>query len=134
MALSLNFFVGCGDETPSSSVKKEKLAPTEDLLAYDRYSPESYLKPFWYTREVYNETLMFVGDNDEAKLLYEADEILSVTDYGLKKAYAEGVDWTYENGVFRRTKIQRFRSGQSTNIIALRRTRIISVWIKAKFR
>lgn len=76
MALSLNFFVGCGDETPSSSVKKEKLAPTEDLLAYDRYSPESYLKPFWYTREVYNETLMFVGDNDEAKLLYEADEIL----------------------------------------------------------
>ena len=91
---------GCsGNQAPPA----KKLAPPEDLMEYGSYSLETWLKPFWYTREIYNETLMFVGENDQAALLYEADQILSVLSYGLDRAFSEGKDYVYENGVFRRT-------------------------------
>ena len=83
--------------------EKKNLAPVEDLTAFGEYSPETWLKPFWYTREVYNETLMFVGEDDEARLLYDADDIIAVLSYGLDMRYEKDRDYTYENGVFKRT-------------------------------
>ena len=92
----------CGNGSSSDTTKK-KLAPVEDLVDYSTYSLKTWLKPLWYTREVYNETVMFVGENDCAELLYDAEDIISVTSYGLDTEYKKGVDYTYENGVLSRT-------------------------------
>lgn len=94
--------LGCAGEVEPPKGEKN-LAPAEMILPYAQYSAETYLKPFWYTREIYHETVMFVGEDDEARLLYDADEILSVLNYGLNVSYEEGSDWTYRNGIFKRT-------------------------------
>ena len=94
----------CTGGGSSSDTPKKKLAPIEDLADYSAYSLKTWLKPFWYTREVYNETVMFVGENDEAKLLYDAEDIISVTSYGLDVEYKKGEDYKYENGILSRTE------------------------------
>ena len=43
-----------------------------------------------------NETVMFMGTDDAAPLMYKADRILSVTSFDLKTEYKEGVDWTFD--------------------------------------
>ena len=43
-----------------------------------------------------NETVLFMGTDDAAPLMYKADEILSVTSFDLKTEYKEGVDWTFD--------------------------------------
>ena len=103
ICLAAVMLAGCGGGGTTGSTEKKNLAPAEDLLDFTRYSQEAWLKPLWYTREVYNETVMFVGADDEAKLLYDAEDIIAVSSYGLDKRYEEGKDWSYENGIFRRT-------------------------------
>lgn len=99
LALSMLFcFTGCG----SSKQDQKNLPPLGEIMDYTRFSPEVYLKPFWYTREIYNETVMFVGQNDTAKLLYEPEQILSVLEYGLQSSYEEGKDYIVEKGSIRR--------------------------------
>ena len=88
----------CREEKP-----KNNLAPEADLMPYTEYHLDTYLRPFWYTREIYNETVLFVGAEDEAPLLYDASEILSVRNFGLDIEYEEGVDWVYEDGMLKRT-------------------------------
>lgn len=83
--------------------KKTDLPPAEDIMDFTKYSQSVYLKPFWYTREIYNETVMFVGENDSAKLMYEPEQILAVTNYGLSTMYVENKDYEIENGVIKRT-------------------------------
>lgn len=61
------------------------------------------LQPFWNTREVYNETFMFIGKEGEAKLLYSPSEILSIKDYRLSKTYVNGVDFVIKNNIIKRT-------------------------------
>ena len=100
---AIALIAGCGGGKDMSLNEKKNLAPVEDLTAFGEYSPETWLKPFWYTREVYNETLMFVGEDDEARLLYDADDIIAVLSYGLDMRYEKDRDYTYENGVFKRT-------------------------------
>ena len=108
MVLALTSLAGCKQSGNASSSSIEEapasLAPKDELMDYDEYTMEAYLKPYWYTREVYNETIMFVGAEDEARLMYDASEIISVRNYYLDTEYYEGIDWTYENGVFRRTE------------------------------
>ncbi|MBO7684070.1 MAG: SGNH/GDSL hydrolase family protein [Kiritimatiellae bacterium] len=43
-----------------------------------------------------NETVLFMGTDDAAPLMYKADRILSVTSFDLKTNYVEGVDWTFD--------------------------------------
>lgn len=43
-----------------------------------------------------NETVLFMGTDDAAPLMYKADEIISVTSFDLKTNYLEGVDWTFD--------------------------------------
>ncbi|MBE5742984.1 MAG: hypothetical protein E7360_06710 [Clostridiales bacterium] len=53
------------------------------------------MKPIWEEEIVYNETVMFVGREDEAPLLYPATEIISVRSYDLKTEYIRGIDYEY---------------------------------------
>lgn len=61
------------------------------------------LQPFWNTREVYNETFMFIGQEGECELLYAPSEILSIKDYRLKQTYIKGVDFEINGNVIKRT-------------------------------
>ena len=56
---------------------------------YDMYDLETYMLPIWEGRVVHNETVMFVGMEDEASLLFEAEEIVSVRSYDLKTEYKQ---------------------------------------------
>ncbi len=51
------------------------------------------LAPLWQGTEVYRESVMFVGKNDRASLLYPPKKILSVTSYGGDITYVEGEDF-----------------------------------------
>ena len=106
-ALMFCSFTACaGPDVPDDKGKTEnaKLAVAEQqLLEYTRYNRETYLKPVWNTREIYNETVMFVGENDSASLIYRPSEIISVRNYGLNVEYKENQDYVLENGKIKRT-------------------------------
>ncbi|MBQ7830959.1 MAG: SGNH/GDSL hydrolase family protein, partial [Clostridia bacterium] len=80
------------DDEEESSVEEE----LEELETYDEYDLDVYMKPIWQGSVVYNETVMFVGQNNKAPLLYKATEIVSVRSYGLETEYEEGVDYTFD--------------------------------------
>lgn len=61
---------------------------------------KDYLKPFWKSARIVNETLMFVGKDDEGVLLFEPKRILSVKDYRLEKEYVENVDYKIDGKKF----------------------------------
>lgn len=72
------------------------------LMEYDRYTLGAYMTPVWEGDIVYNETLMFVenedGSLDPAPLLYELEEIISLRSFDLLTEYESGIDYTVENG------------------------------------
>jgi hypothetical protein len=67
------------------------------ILTYDSYNLNAYMTPFWNTKIVYNETLMFVGKDDKAPLMFLAEEIISVRSYDLETEYVLGIDYTIED-------------------------------------
>ncbi|MBQ7379241.1 MAG: SGNH/GDSL hydrolase family protein [Clostridia bacterium] len=73
-------------------------APIGDILKYDTFDLNTYMAPVWDGRVVYNETVMFVGMDDKASLLYTPDEILSVRSYDLKTVYEQGKDYDVVDG------------------------------------
>ena len=83
------------EETTEEQTEPEK---PEELLAYDTYYLDTYMKPIWKGKYMYNETVMFVGMDDKASLLYTPDEILSVTSYDLKTVYEQGKDYDVVDG------------------------------------
>lgn len=97
------------EESSSSSVEESSSEDSqtseeeEELRVYDEFNLETYLSPYWDNTVMYNETVMFVGANDEAPLLYAPTEIVSVRNYGLNIEYVEGVDYVVENGKIKRT-------------------------------
>lgn len=61
----------------------------------DGYDIKTGMIPIWQTRNVYFETVTFIGKNDlKAKLFYTPTRILSVYNYALNTEYTEGVDYT----------------------------------------
>ena len=90
------------ESTDSSSIM-DSGEEEEALRDYDSYNLNTYLVPYWDTKIMYNETVMFVGADDEAPLLYTPTEIVSVRNYGLNIEYTEGVDYVVENGKIKRT-------------------------------
>ena len=101
MACSMVACGGGGDGSTSSM--DSGVDSMEELRDYDQFDLNTYLTPFWKNKVVYNETVMFVGANDEAKLLYTPTEIVSVRNYGLNIQYTQGVDYVIENGKIKRT-------------------------------
>lgn len=93
-----------GESSTNTDAQTETETETEEnteevvIKTYDRYDLLSYMTPYWSGRVVHNETVMFVGKQDKAKLLYTADEIISVRSYDLKTEYIKGVDYDYVDG------------------------------------
>lgn len=80
---------------PHSKVKHE---PIVDL--------DQYMKPFWNSDTIYNETVLLYAANGkpaDGKLLYTPDHILSVKSYDLKNKYAEGSDYTIAGNIITRS-------------------------------
>ena len=91
--------VACGqsnvDEEGNLTQKNDGLV---NIGVYNMYDLETYMTPLWDGRVVHNETVMFLGMDDKATLLYDADEILSVRSYDLKTEYVKGIDYDYVDG------------------------------------
>lgn len=91
-------------EKENSKEQETETTDPEDEEVKRSYDLYEYLKPIWDTDTVYNETFMFLGEEDEAPFLYEPIEILGVKNYCLDKEYIEGKDYTVENGKLKRLK------------------------------
>lgn len=91
--------VACGQ---SNADEEGNLTQKNDgpvnIGVYDMYDLETYMMPIWDGRVVHNETVMFLGMDDKATLLYDADEIISVRSYDLKTEYQQGIDYDYVDG------------------------------------
>ena len=74
-------------------------------MELNRFDLDTYLYPFWKSKEIYHETLTFVGEEDEAPLLYPATDIICVRNFGLDIVYEEGKDFLLtKNGKIKRLK------------------------------
>lgn len=94
---------GCGEP----AAKKLALPEEEEFMqttVWNDAMMTAYLKPYWYTREIYNETVVFVGEEGEASFMYTPIEVDSVRNYSLDKKYKEGVDYAIEGNKIRRLK------------------------------
>lgn len=109
--------VGCGEAKTNASSNtsegveegnKELVLPeVKDFMSLTTWNDdmfEAYIKPFWYTREVYNETLVFVGEEGVASLMYEPFEVDSVRSYDLLTNYVDGKDYVIEGRTIKRVK------------------------------
>lgn len=67
------------------------------------YDLETAVRPIWTTRNVYNETVSFIGKDDVATLMYTPTKIHKVYDYYLQREYTEGVDYVVEDNKIRLT-------------------------------
>ena len=67
------------------------------------YVLKTAVRPIWTTRNVYNETVSFIGKDDVATLMYTPTKIHKVYDYYLQKEYVEGVDYVVEGNKIRLT-------------------------------
>ena len=95
LAFTLLTLPACGQESEQSS--QSDITPPSELLKYDEFVLETYLKPIWLGDTVYNETIMFVGATDTQRLLYPATEIISVRSYDLKTQYKQGTDYEFDS-------------------------------------
>lgn len=68
---------------------------------------DQYLKPFWKSDTIYNETVLLYSKDGKAadgKLLYNPDKILSVKKFDLQTVYKEGIDYLITGNVITRTQ------------------------------
>ena len=65
-------------------------------MAFAASAADPRVPPLFTGSVMTNETVLFMGTDDAAPLMYKADEILSVTSFDLKTNYVEGVDWTFD--------------------------------------
>lgn len=68
-------------------------------MVYEKYDIDSWMSPIWKGDTTVNETVLFVGDRKEAKLLYDIDKIVSVRTSDLQKEYKAGVDFDVKDGI-----------------------------------
>lgn len=104
LAIFLVFALSCSAVACSQNNTDEEGNLTQkndgpvNIGVYNMYDLETYMTPVWDGRVVHNETVMFLGMDDEVSLLYDADEIVSVRSYDLKTEYKQGVDYDYADG------------------------------------
>ncbi|MGM9679892.1 MAG: SGNH/GDSL hydrolase family protein, partial [Eubacteriales bacterium] len=75
-----------------------RVTALEEGAVIDRYDPDTAMKYIWEGPIVYNESVMFVGKDDEASLLYTPDTVFSVRSCDLKTEYREGIDYEVKDG------------------------------------
>jgi hypothetical protein len=106
----LTAFIGCdkGNQNENNNDGGTKvvanLALKKELIDVTTYNEDAYLQPIWYTREMYNEPVVFVGEESEATLVYKPSEIISVRDYRLQTIFVEGTDYKIEDNKIIRLK------------------------------
>ena len=67
-----------------------------------RYDLYGYLRPVWLGGKIENETIMFLGEDDEARLLYTPCGKVSVKNYFLDKTFSEGKDYSVDGDRIKR--------------------------------
>ena len=77
-------------------MKRVLIAAVMAMTACVAIAMDSRVPPLFTGSVMTNETVLFMGTDDAAPLMYKADEILSVTSFDLKTNYVEGVDWTFD--------------------------------------
>ena len=77
-------------------MKRVLIAAVMAMTAFVAIAMDSRVPPLFTGSVMTNETVLFMGTDDAAPLMYRADEILSVTSFDLKTNYVEGVDWTFD--------------------------------------
>ena len=98
-------FLGFSACSPDNSGDSDSTQPpAEQMLQYDKYTLEAYTNPFWDSKYMYNETMMFVGKNDAPCMLFEAEEVISVRSYDLQTEYVENVDYKIEDNCIKLTQ------------------------------
>ncbi len=68
---------------------------------------DQYMKPFWRSDTVYNETVLLLSINGkpaEGRLLFMPDKIVSVRNFGLSTTYTAGTDYTLNGNTITRTE------------------------------
>ena len=76
---------------------KDGQGETDDVISTLPISEE--MKSVFHTKEIVNETVMFMSSAKEATLLYTPDEIISVTSYDGKTTYKEGTDYKIQDAI-----------------------------------
>ncbi len=90
---------GTNNEAPPAGPQVEQF---KNLTVWNEEMMKAYLKPYWSTDMIYNETVVFIGETGSAKLMYTPTEVNSVRNYFLTTTYVEGVDYEIEGNVIRR--------------------------------
>ena len=71
---------------------------------------EQWMMPLWSAKLVYNESVLMTsrdGECPSAALLFEPEQMISVTNSYLDMEYREGIDWVYEGGRLKLTRQSR---------------------------
>ena len=87
---------GEGGDPPEKKLQPAPERAWADITTYGEAAAEAYLQPFWYTREIYDESVVMVGETASASLLYLPSGSVTVRDYQLGVTYVEGRDYTVE--------------------------------------
>lgn len=105
ITLSSAAFFACGEtgKVPDGEKPSPEPVKPETLMSFDDYYLDTYIKPYWTGRFSYNETVMFLGEDDVAPLLYDIEEVVAVTSYDLATVYEEGKDYEVKDGKLLRT-------------------------------
>ena len=105
VTLSSAAFFACGEtgKVPDGEKPSPEPVKPETLMSFDDYYLDTYIKPYWTGRFSYNETVMFLGEDDVAPLLYDIEEVVAVTSYDLATVYEEGKDYEVKDGKLLRT-------------------------------
>ena len=93
-------------ETTAETTAEGETTAEEDTMVWelpryaqiDKYDMKTALTDVWEGNIVYNESIMFVGDDDTASLMYTPKHIFSIRSYDLKTEYVEGVDYQVVDG------------------------------------
>ena len=62
------------------------------------YDLHEFLVPFWKAKRIVDESVMLVGDDDAAPLIFTPDKIESVRSSDRKTEYKEGEDFILSDG------------------------------------
>lgn len=91
-----------GDNAVNAQVEAIFNGLTEEERDCAKYELEKYAKTYWNGNVVYNESVMFLKEQDGSlppvSLMYKADKILAVRDAKLGTLYTEGVDYALVDG------------------------------------
>ena len=91
---------GCGAVTPDLPEEEYFI----EASTWGNAMMDAYLKPYWSSSQIYNETATFVGEEGEATLIYTPETVYSVKNYTLDITYTEGVDYEIKGNKICRLK------------------------------